>query len=593
LIKYLVLFLLLASNANAGTCNRCSYTETDPIFFSSPAYHVDATSFDTWDAGGASTITFERSIKVTSSGVTSLDGDVMTPSNSFYYGTNISGVKGWYALATAGGGGGGDVTGPVNNTDDYVPQWNGADSKSLKNGQVIDASGDCGASSICGGGHTHSSYLSAETDPTFTSSSAFVINTSSFTAWNTAETDPVFLASSAYSIDVTSLNTISDAVTTESDPIFISSDAYVIDTTSFDTWNAGGVESDPIFIASKSYSVDQTSLDRITSALMANQSITIGGIAQGTGTTAITLTAGTGSYMPTTGDKSSWDSKLSANQTITISGIVSGSGTNAITISAGTGSYMPTTTDKSTWDAKQATVTASAPMFISANNVTVDLTSYAPKASPTFTGTVKLPTLNCNTIDTTADGTVQCGSDEGGVGGSGSGTVSPGTANGFAWYSSTSSIIFSTYPTVVFTNSTGSVGFGTSAPTTRLTVSGTLTGTGLIITGQASPTILSGPGAGASPTISITGSDAAGLISLTTGTSPTVSAIIGTVSFGGPAFPTNSNVVFSPNNSWASALYAGRVPYIESGTGTFAFTAGPIALTATTTYKWKYLCIGN
>jgi len=30
--------------------------------------------------------------------------------------------------------GGGDVSGPATNTDEYIPQWNGADSKALKNG---------------------------------------------------------------------------------------------------------------------------------------------------------------------------------------------------------------------------------------------------------------------------------------------------------------------------------------------------------------------------------------------------------------------------------------------------------------------------
>lgn len=37
--------------------------------------------------------------------------------------------------------GAGDVTGPGSNTDEYVPQWDGADSKALKNGFVITAAG--------------------------------------------------------------------------------------------------------------------------------------------------------------------------------------------------------------------------------------------------------------------------------------------------------------------------------------------------------------------------------------------------------------------------------------------------------------------
>lgn len=37
--------------------------------------------------------------------------------------------------------GAGDVAGPATNTDDYVPQWNGADSKTLKDGFPISAAG--------------------------------------------------------------------------------------------------------------------------------------------------------------------------------------------------------------------------------------------------------------------------------------------------------------------------------------------------------------------------------------------------------------------------------------------------------------------
>jgi hypothetical protein len=37
--------------------------------------------------------------------------------------------------------GGGDISGPATNTDDYIPQWNGANSKLLKNGFPITAAG--------------------------------------------------------------------------------------------------------------------------------------------------------------------------------------------------------------------------------------------------------------------------------------------------------------------------------------------------------------------------------------------------------------------------------------------------------------------
>lgn len=41
---------------------------------------------------------------------------------------------------SAGGGGTGDVIGPATNTDSYIPQWNGANSKTLKNGVSLTTS---------------------------------------------------------------------------------------------------------------------------------------------------------------------------------------------------------------------------------------------------------------------------------------------------------------------------------------------------------------------------------------------------------------------------------------------------------------------
>jgi len=45
--------------------------------------------------------------------------------------------SGGILTGTGGGSGGGDVYGPATNTADYLPQWNGANSKTLKNGRAI------------------------------------------------------------------------------------------------------------------------------------------------------------------------------------------------------------------------------------------------------------------------------------------------------------------------------------------------------------------------------------------------------------------------------------------------------------------------
>lgn len=47
-------------------------------------------------------------------------------------------------------GGGGDVTGPATNTDSYIPQWNGANSKLLKDGLAVPAGGLAGLTALGG-----------------------------------------------------------------------------------------------------------------------------------------------------------------------------------------------------------------------------------------------------------------------------------------------------------------------------------------------------------------------------------------------------------------------------------------------------------
>jgi hypothetical protein len=61
---------------------------------------------------------------------------------------------------------------------------------------------------------------------------------------------------------------------------------------------------------------------------------------------------------------------ISANQTITLGGILSGSGTTSITASAASGYYMPTTTDQSNWNAKITLGSLSGTSPITYNNGT-------------------------------------------------------------------------------------------------------------------------------------------------------------------------------------------------------------------------------
>ena len=65
--------------------------------------------------------------------------------------------------------GGGDVLGPASNTDNYIPQWNGADSKTLKDGLAVPAGGLAGLTAlgdkvdkVAGKGLSTEDYTSAE-----------------------------------------------------------------------------------------------------------------------------------------------------------------------------------------------------------------------------------------------------------------------------------------------------------------------------------------------------------------------------------------------------------------------------------------------
>lgn len=67
---------------------------------------------------------------------------------------------------------------------------------------------------------------------------------------------------------------------------------------------------------------------------------------------------------------------ISGNQTITLGGILSGSGTTSITASAASGYYMPTTTDQSNWNGKQAALSGTGFVKISGTTISYDNSTY-------------------------------------------------------------------------------------------------------------------------------------------------------------------------------------------------------------------------
>lgn len=109
----------------------------------------------------------------------------------------------------------------------------------------------------------------------------------------------------------------------------------------------------------------------------------------------------------------------------------------------------------------------------------------------------------------------------------------------------------------------------------------------------STPGIAAGTGAGTSPTISVAGSDMSGTISVTTGTLPTLSATIATVTYN-VAYASQPRVILTPANSNAALLSGVTSVFVNDGSSSnsaFVLTAGTTALTAATTYVFYYHCI--
>lgn len=110
-----------------------------------------------------------------------------------------------------------------------------------------------------------------------------------------------------------------------------------------------------------------------------------------------------------------------------------------------------------------------------------------------------------------------------------------------------------------------------------------------VLAGGTAPTISAGAGAGTSPTVTVvSGSqDMAGQLSIVTGTTPTGSAVIATITFN-RAFPTGAWPVISPANAAAAGVGANGVFAIGASTTTWTLNSTAVGLTGATTYLWNY-----
>lgn len=129
---------------------------------------------------------------------------------------------------------------------------------------------------------------------------------------------------------------------------------------------------------------------------------------------------------------------------------------------------------------------------------------------------------------------------------------------------------------------------GTLTVSEAATFNGTLTVNGHIIGGGSTPSIAAGVAACTTPTVSVTGSDTAGTVTVTTGTGCLSSGKLATITFAA-AFGSAPRVTLTA----AGANAAGLNSYIDDATiSTTTFDIGTSAIPlSTTTYKWYYHAI--
>lgn len=110
-------------------------------------------------------------------------------------------------------------------------------------------------------------------------------------------------------------------------------------------------------------------------------------------------------------------------------------------------------------------------------------------------------------------------------------------------------------------------------------------------TNASAPTVAAGAGAGTGPTItSTTISDLSGYIQVLTGTIPTASATVVTITFN-TAYATAPKCTAWPDNVVTQALVgAAQAQIFDPSTTVATLTQGATPLVAATTYKWGYIC---
>lgn len=111
------------------------------------------------------------------------------------------------------------------------------------------------------------------------------------------------------------------------------------------------------------------------------------------------------------------------------------------------------------------------------------------------------------------------------------------------------------------------------------------------VTSGAAPTIANGAGAGTTPgTATVTGTNMAGVINLTTGTATVANAVLATITFNGTVTSPPQSCILQPRNSGGSSNYTVIFTTIPTTTG-WTITTGTTAPAVSTAMSFGYSCI--
>jgi trimeric autotransporter adhesin len=144
----------------------------------------------------------------------------------------------------------------------------------------------------------------------------------------------------------------------------------------------------------------------------------------------------------------------------------------------------------------------------------------------------------------------------------------------------------------------GAVGIGSTNPVGMLSVGSTnqfkVDGTGdvtaqQIIGSGAVPTTSAGAGAGSGANATLTGSLISGVLSVTTGVSPSSSSTLATIGWTLPSATPPPGCSLMPRNAAAAAASGSVFTGAPSGSG-WTVSVGATALAASTNYMWSYQC---